>query len=331
MPNGDERPISYASRTLTSAERGWSQIEKEAAAIVFGMKKFNQYLYGSHFKLVTDHRPLTTIFHPAKGLPPMTAARLQRWATFLMPYQYEIEYRPTKKHANCDTLSRLPLTTAVPDKCEVEEATEVSCVQQIILDDAPLDAKRVAVETATDPLLSRVMRHVREGWSKDGNREADMKPWWTRRDDLVVEKECLLWGSRVVVPARLQPQVLQMLHAAHTGIVKMKALARSHVWWPKMDAAIEEMVGRCQHCQTFRHMPQKAPLHPLEPTTKPWERIHIDFCGPTQGNRMWLIVVDSYSKWPEIVHMTSTTTKATIACVAFDVHSMGFAANADEW
>ena len=73
------------------------------------MCRFHQYLYGCHFTMVTDHRPLTTILGPKKGSPPIAAARLQRWAVKLAAYSYDIEFKCTKEHGNADALSRLPL------------------------------------------------------------------------------------------------------------------------------------------------------------------------------------------------------------------------------
>ena len=83
LPYGEERPIAYASHTLSKSERNYSQIEKEALSIIFGVKKFHQYLYGRKFLLVTDHKPLTTVLGPKSGIPTLAAARLQRWALLL--------------------------------------------------------------------------------------------------------------------------------------------------------------------------------------------------------------------------------------------------------
>uniref|UniRef100_A0A914CIU4 Reverse transcriptase/retrotransposon-derived protein RNase H-like domain-containing protein n=1 Tax=Acrobeloides nanus TaxID=290746 RepID=A0A914CIU4_9BILA len=107
-PDKTERPIAHASKTLNPAERGYSQIEKKGLAIVYGVKKFHQYLAARKFILFTDHQPLVSIFHPAKCIPVYTLKRLQRWALTLMSYSFEIIYKPTKKHTNADALSRLP-------------------------------------------------------------------------------------------------------------------------------------------------------------------------------------------------------------------------------
>ena len=112
-PNGTERPIVYASRTLNSSERNYPQVEKEALALVFGVKHFQQYVYGRRFTLITDHQPLTTILGPKWGVPSLAAARMQRWALLLSAYTYDILcYRSTGAHANVDGLSRVPLKVA---------------------------------------------------------------------------------------------------------------------------------------------------------------------------------------------------------------------------
>ena len=78
MLDGSERPVAFASRSLTKTERRYAQIDKEALSIVWGVKRFHVYLFGRQFTLLTDHKPLTSTFHPEKEVPAMTAARLQR-------------------------------------------------------------------------------------------------------------------------------------------------------------------------------------------------------------------------------------------------------------
>ena len=73
-----EQVISYASRTLSAAERNYSQIKKEALAIIFGIKKYDKYLMGSHFTLYTDHKPLVRLFDPKQATSSTAEARIQR-------------------------------------------------------------------------------------------------------------------------------------------------------------------------------------------------------------------------------------------------------------
>lgn len=104
-----EKPIAYVSRTLAPAEKNYSQLEKEGLAIIFGVKKLHQYLYGHQFVIYTEHKLLLGLFKPDRGIPTMAAARIQRWALILAVYEYEILYKEGKKNGNADCLSRLPL------------------------------------------------------------------------------------------------------------------------------------------------------------------------------------------------------------------------------
>ena len=117
---------------------------------------------------------------------------------------------------------------------------------------------------------------------------------------MTLEGGSVFWGIRVVIPERLRSQVLAELHHGHPGVVNMKAVARSHLWWPGVDKAIESCVRACAACQVSRNLPAKAPLHPWAWPESPWERIHVDFAGPIQG-RMLLVVTDAHSKWPEVI------------------------------
>ncbi len=113
------------------------------------------------------------------------------------------------------------------------------------------------------------------------------------------------------IPAKLRSQVLTELHEGHLGIVKMKSLARSYIWWPKIDKDIEHLAKSCPGCQLQQNEAGKVPPHPWEWPTTSWQRIHLDFAGPFLG-RMFLIIVDAHSKWPEVEIMPSITSTQTI-------------------
>ena len=104
-----ERPIAYTSKTLTKAEQNFSQIEREALSLVYGVKKLHQYIFNYRFTLLTDHKPLLIIFGPKSGIPVIAASWLQPWAMILSVYAYNIQYKPTKEHGNADTLFWFPV------------------------------------------------------------------------------------------------------------------------------------------------------------------------------------------------------------------------------
>ncbi|KAK8785283.1 hypothetical protein V5799_008352, partial [Amblyomma americanum] len=129
-----------------------------------------------------------------------------------------------------------------------------------------------------------------------------------------VQENCILLGSRVVIPSTLQPQVLRLLHEGHPGISKMKAVARSHVWWSTLDEDITNTVRGCRVCQENQRTARPVAMTPWPYPEKPWSRIHIDFAGPLK-NRYLLIVTDAFSKWIEVVPVTTPSADATIPCL----------------
>ena len=291
MSNGLEQPIGFVSRTHTAAEKNYSQIEKETLSCIFGINKFHAYLYGHKFTLVTDHKPLLSLFKEQKAIPQQASGRIQRWALLLAGYKYTIAFRPTAAHSNADALSRLPL------QCKEEAVPRVPETVLMIeqLDEGPFTACQVKYFTARDPCLSQVLTYVQKGWPNHVN-DARLKPYWQRRTELSIHDDCLLWGHRVIVPPQGRTVVLQELHGGHLGVTWMKSLARGVVWWPKVDDEIDFLVRSCSKCQVQQDSPPLAPLILWNWPTRPWSRLHIDYLGPFLGH-MWLLIIDAHSKW----------------------------------
>ena len=296
MDDGSERPIAMASRTLSVAEKGYSQLEKEALSLIFGVKKFHRYIYGKKVTLVTDHKPLAVILGPKTGIPTLAAARLQRWSLILSAYDYDIEYRKGSEHSNADGLSRLP------DPTESVPKVSVKCVT---LDSLPVDSEMIQKALKEDSTLVKVYDYVLHGWPAHVN-DPELDPYFRKRHELSIESGCLLWGFRVVIPTSLRNMLLQELHAEHLGIVSMKRLARGYLWWPGLDNCLEELALSCDVCQSMRNNPAQVPLHPWVYPSTVWERIHIDFAE--KDKQFFLILVDSHSKWIEVFPMKNCTT-----------------------
>ena len=218
MSVGFHRLVAFAPRTLSSAEKNYAQIEKEALALVFRVKKFHEYLYGRHFTLVTDHKPLLAILRPKKAVPTLAAVRMQRWALILTAYDYELEFRVTQDHANADMLSRLPLETA----------TEEPVFHTTVSEELPVMAEQIVELTRKDPVLSKVWTDTLNRWPNHVNG-AELQPYFKRKQELSVEGGVVLWGLRVVIPTPLKQRILGELHEEHLGMFRMKALARNYV------------------------------------------------------------------------------------------------------
>ena len=314
-PDGSEKPIGFVSRSLTDAEKKYPQIEKEALSCVFAVKKFHSYLYGRHFTLITDHKPLTTLFSEKKSISPQASGRIQRWSLTLSANEYEIQYRSTSKHANADAMSRLPLPVKPSDTPTPPEF--ILLVEN--MDSSPITSAQIKSWTRRDPLLCRVLRHHREGWPNSCPDPA-LQPYFNKRLELTVQDGCLVWGGRVVIPPPGREALLGELHGGHPGISRMKTIARMFIWWPGLDIDIENVVKHCNKCQQQCPSPPVAPLHPWKWPSHPWTRLHLDFAGPFLGH-MFLIVVDSHSKWIEVATMSTSTSRSTINSASSHVRS----------
>lgn len=310
---GTRRPIAFASKTLTASEKNYSQIEREGLALVFGVKKFHRYLFGRKFILVTDHKPLLMVMGPKGHIASVSSSRLHRWAVILSAYDFNLEFRPTEKHANVDYLSRFSLPDTTDPCLDSSVVNDINSI--MFLDDisgSPLTYKQVRAATIKDSLLTEVIRYVQSGWPFENHcSNPALQPFFSRRQELSVSGGCLLWNLRLIIPDSLRSQILQSLHECHSGIVRMKAIARSYIWWPGIDSQIEEIAKSCTSCAQIQAAPGKAPLHPWAYPERPWQRVHVDFCGPL-FNHQWLVLVDAHSKWPEVIPFTGPPTSSTL-------------------
>ncbi|BHF81136.1 hypothetical protein SprV_0702426600 [Sparganum proliferum] len=315
FPDGSEKAIMNASRTLTPAEKNYGQIEKEALALVFAVKKFHKLLYGRHFTLLTYHKPLLSIFDSKKGIPVYSASRLQRWATILLGYDFDIRYCRTTDFGQADALFHLISNQQEPEEDTViaDISTEDDVCRQ--LSDAirgiPVTVADIRHATEQDPVLRQAITYVQTCWPTTA-LAGDLRQLFLRRASLSVVDSCLMFADRVVIPSSLRPTVLRQFQATHPGTSRMKSIARSFAYWPGIDGDIDDLVRRCSRCQQAAKMPPRQPPVPWQPPERPWSRVHIDFAGPLNGVS-YLILVDAYSKWPEIAPLNPATASATIA------------------
>ena len=306
LSNGREAPVAYYSRTLSSAERNYAQIDKEALAIISGIKKFHNFLFGLKFEIQTDHKPLLGLFSPTRPTPEIISPRMLRWSLLLGAYDYTLIHRPGTKIIHADALSRSPAR-------QILDTVEVKYLDVYLLgleNRSPVTAEEIALAIRNDPILSRVLDWSLRGWPNTCEN-SNFAQYFSRSSTITVYRGCLLWGNRVIIPEKLRKRIMEALHVAHPGIVRMKALARTYVWWPSITKELENYVKNCQPCQHYASQPRREePISWGIPRT-PWKRIHIDFAGPFMGKVLFL-VVDAYSGWLEVRIVPSTSSQSAI-------------------
>lgn len=238
----NERPVSYASATLSESQRRYAQIEKELLAVVFALEHFHYYVYGRQVVVQTDHKPLIglstkqydTIF-----------PRLQRLLLRLQHYDVHLTYVPGKQLLVADAPSRAPLITEKVDTAEIETSAASVC---LVVQASPCKLQQIKEATAMDTALQRVLQYIKDGWPE---RSSDMSPetrgFWHCKEELHFTDGLLCRGNRLVLPAACIADALKKLHLGHRGIVTCKNKARETLYWPTMNADIEALVKKLHH------------------------------------------------------------------------------------
>uniref|UniRef100_A0A914Q1Q4 RNA-directed DNA polymerase n=1 Tax=Panagrolaimus davidi TaxID=227884 RepID=A0A914Q1Q4_9BILA len=291
FPDGTERPVQFFSRAMNAAQKKYSQTEKEALALITAVKIFHRYLEGRHFTLYTDHKALLSIFGPRSQKPSYALNRLHRWSIFLGGYNFDIKYTNTKEFGQADALSRLiSEARQIKDAFEEEEELDESFANQRMVNSIaslPVTAKDIVAAYANDAFAQDVLAQLQDKGKQKSNSNIDR---------FSVINDVIHMQDRIYIPEVLRSQILEQFHAGHNGVSRTKALARRHCYWPGITVDIEKMVLDCYECIQATNAPTKATLSSWSVSSKPGERVHMDFAGPMHGY-MVLIAVDSCSKW----------------------------------
>ena len=242
------RPVAFASRTLTSAEARYAQIEQELLAAVWCCEKFDKYLMGlASFIIQTDHKPLIPIIND-KDID-TAPIHCQRLLLRLMRYNATAVYIPGKLLVVADALSRKPIHGET-STTEVEVEAYVNTVSQSQpANDQHLNKIRWATEE--DNTLQLVAKYTLTGWPR---RSSDVipeaRPYHHVRHELSMADGMLLRDTRIVIPHVMRPDVLSKIHHGHQGVTKCRERAKQGVWWPGLSQEIADMVAACTHCIT---------------------------------------------------------------------------------
>ena len=300
--------VAFASTSLTDTQKRYFQIEKELLAVYFGLERFFQYVYGQTVVVESDHKPLVGLLDkPIAACSP----RIQRLRLQLQRFDFRLVYKPGKELYIADTLSRAPSPRLFLDDVTQNCEEQVHVILDTVIPMADTRS-RFAEATLADPTLQLVKNLLLRGWPEHKSQcPVQAKPFWIVRHQLAEAEGLLLYGDRLVVPMSLRREVMEGVHDGHFGEVKSVLRARSAVYWPGCEDQIRNLVASCSTCQENRHRNPAPPLYPVQLPVHPFQMVSADlfkFDGVD-----YLLVVDSYSKWPCAVPLRSTTAAAVIA------------------
>jgi transposase InsO family protein len=179
----------------------------------------------------------------------------------------------------------------------------------------------IKTATVNDPTLQHLTKSIRTGnWTVTpiqrniGVDPQEMNAYFKLRNEITVSNEnyLLLKGTRIILPAPLRSHELSLAHEGHQGLVKTKRLLRGKVWFPGIDAQAKSMIEKCIPCQAATPTKHHEPLQMTKLPDGPWQKLSADFCGPLPTGDYLLVVIDEYSRYPEVEILKSTSAKATI-------------------
>lgn len=299
LQNG--RPVAYASKSLTKAQEGYPQIEKEAAAIRYACNKFHDYIYGKELEIETDHKPLESIFKKSLDRAP---PRLKRILLDVTQYSPVIKYKKGTDIPLPDILSR-----DVDNVIEQEKSDDLEV--HIVLQMTKSAKEELIEESNRDSELNVLMRVIMEGWPDDKMvLPCSIRKYWSFRDELSVYEGLVFRSNQIVVPKSLTPKMLKVIHTGHTGVQGCTRRAKQMLFWIGMTADIARMVETCVICEKFQRSNQKHELLTNEIPTLPFEIVGSDLFH-YQGDD-FLLIADSYSGYYDFVKLAATTSKSVI-------------------
>ena len=301
----EEQPIYYASRALTSAEKNYQNLEREAQAAVWGMEKFHYFLYGRKFILQTDQKPLVSIFrkHMIDVSP-----RIQRITIRAWQYDFEPQHIPGRINVIADSLSRVtPLE--FQDSNAEKDILAVNFLQYSSIEERERD--EMLQETNKDEELQSLKHYISTGWpAKRSQIPVFLHPYWNFRDELTVESGILMKNSKTLIPETLKQKYLKQIHQGHQGIEACRSRAREFVFWVNINSDLKEMVEKCDICQSQQNSTASVQKYVSEVPPHPWHTLGSDLFYFQRID--FLVVVDYFSKYLIVRKLPSSTSSAVI-------------------
>ena len=303
----DGRPVAYASKSLTTSEKNYAQIELECLGIVFGLKRYHQWIYGRKVEVETDHLPLIPIFKkPLHSAP----ARLQRMLLSTQQYDIDVKFRPGKDIPVPDTLSRKSLSDTCPDLSVGTDIHVNMVMSSLPVSDRKL--KEMREHTENDPQMSALKTVIMQGWPESRKQcKTEVIDFWNYRDELSYVDGLILKSNKIVIPRVLRQNMLEIVHdTGHFGVEKSLSRARDVMFWPRISKDISQYVLNCHICLEHRSSNPKEPLSIPDIPEYPWQIVGTDLFSWDERN--FLVVADYYSHYFEVKELSNMRSQSVL-------------------
>ena len=317
LAQGDEmdtaKPVAFASRATTQIENRYPQLDLEALAIDFGMRRFKLHLVGApEVTIITDHKPLEAIFRNKR----QGSIRSERIKLRHQDIRYKVIWRDGK-HNPADYLSRhaTPLNqTPSHIRKESGELEKLVWFVNYSPYTEAVSMDKIIRHTAKDKTLKSLREAILKGFISKKNTE--LTEYRKVFDQMTVSDEgLLLKGDKIIIPSRLIDIALEKAHqGGHPGMSCMKRRMRSHFWFPNMDRVIESHVKECKDCEIFTNKKTHGKLHHHWPNES-WKDVNIDLFGPMPDNKHVLVVTDNMSRYPAAKIVRGTAAEPVISAL----------------
>ena len=320
------KPIVIASRTTNKAESLYPQIDLEATAIDFALRRFRKYIVGSpkDIIIVTDHKPLCSIFNGKK----QGSIRTERIKLRHRDISFKLVYQKGKIN-QADFLSRhaTPITTLpIREQNEAEELNNLLFQLHVTPITDCIGLKEIARETKADPILAKISRMVKKGMINIPKKEdSNVKKFQQIMNELCLTGNgILLKGDRIILPQKLQLIAIDLAHKGiHPGQSGLARRMRQHFFFHDMNEKIKQYVNQCQSCNIFTDKKTKEPIRHHEVPNKCWENVSVDLFGPIPSSKHIVVVQDMKSRYPVAKLVSSTSAEKVIPLLSDIYHTYG--------
>lgn len=292
LVNSSNKPVAFVSKKLTDVEKRWSTIDKESFAIIWSIQKLRSLLLGRKFTVYSDHQPLKYLFEAKE-----VSAKVGRWRVSLSDFDFDVRYTKGKDNVVADSLSRM-YTLA-----DVDDEMNINC-----------DDDEILAHQKRDEELRRIYKFLSEDqMSRPSNISNEL---WSVHHSLNIQDGIVFHDDKVFVPHSLRRKILTSAHYGHQGNSSMSDKISKNFFWPKLRKDVAEFISHCRVCSLVKPRYVNPHLKPYL-LDSPMQLVATDYIGPlppSHGNRYLLVIIDAFSRFPEVYPVNNMGTTTLISC-----------------